>query len=286
MLYRIFSIFLALAFYLSAQAQEDQPIPPLTAHVIDQSHLLQVSQRQKLEQKLLDFERTHGSQIVILLVATTAPEDIASYANRVADHWKIGRKNVGDGVLIVVADQDRRMRIEIARALEGAIPDVIAKRIIRENITPYFSQGDYYGGLNVALDRLFQQIQDEGFIEPHEKSVQTQSPDWLIMILAIGIIISIIVRRLFGRPGAIVSSVIAAAAAWFMGLSLMAALFVGMMLLLWGLGLRGGPWQAGVYGWSQRGHDNGSNWGSGEGFSSGGGGDFSGGGASGSWGDS
>jgi uncharacterized protein len=122
----------------AARAQDVLPVPVLTARVIDQTGTLDTVQRAALEGKLEAFEREAGPQIVVLIVPSTAPEDIAAYAQRIADSWKIGRREVGDGLLIVVAKNDRRVRIEVAKALEGAIPDLAARQIIQDAITPAF----------------------------------------------------------------------------------------------------------------------------------------------------
>jgi uncharacterized membrane protein YgcG len=144
-----------------AHAQAVQPVPALVAHVIDATGTLQAGQQAALEAKLAALESTKGSQVVVLMVPTTAPEDIASYANRVGNTWKIGRKDVGDGVLLVVAKDDRKLRIEVAKALEGAIPDLAAKQIIDEALTPRFKAGDYAGGLDAAVDQLAARIKGE-----------------------------------------------------------------------------------------------------------------------------
>jgi len=130
----------------SARAQDLQPVPPLSARVIDQTATLAAPDRAALDAKLAAFEAEAGPQIVVLLVARTAPEDIAAYANRVGNDWKIGRRDVGDGVLLIVAKDDRKVRIEVAKTLEGAIPDLAAKQIIDDAITPAFRRGDFAGG--------------------------------------------------------------------------------------------------------------------------------------------
>ena len=148
---------LALLAALAAMplhAQDVQPVPALTARVIDVTGTLAAAERSALEQRLAAFEAQAGPQIVLLMVATTAPEDIAAYAQRVADTWKIGRRDVGDGVLVVVARDDRRVRIEVAKALEGAIPDLAAKMIIDEALTPAFRRGDYGAGLEAGAQRI------------------------------------------------------------------------------------------------------------------------------------
>jgi len=139
----------------------------LSGRVIDQTGTLSAAQQQALADKLAAIETKRGSQIVVLMVASTQPEDIAAYGQRVADQWKIGRLAVGDGLLIVVAKNDRRVRIEVAKALEGAVPDLAAKQIISEAISPAFRKGDYAGGLNAAVDRLDARIGHEGLPEPN-----------------------------------------------------------------------------------------------------------------------
>ena len=133
----------------AAQAQGVLPVPLLTARVIDTTGTLDAIQLKGLDDKLAAFEREKGTQIAFLLVPTTQPEDIGSYANRVANDWKIGRKGVGDGVLLVVAKNDRKVRIEVAKTLEGAVPDLAARQIIDSAITPNFRKDDYAGGLSM-----------------------------------------------------------------------------------------------------------------------------------------
>src|SRR5687768_16729025 len=133
-----------------AWAQDLLPVPTLTARVIDQTQTLAEPERADLEAKLAAFEQRKGSQMVVLMVPTTQPEDIASYANRVGNAWKIGRKDVGDGILVIVAKNDRKMRIEVAKTLEGAVPDLAAIRIIDEEMKPRFRNNDFAGGLNAA----------------------------------------------------------------------------------------------------------------------------------------
>ena len=138
---------------LGVQAQPLQPVPPLTARVIDTSGTLLPAQIAALDAKLAALEHDKGSQVVVLLVPTTAPEDIAAYAQRVGDSWKIGRREVGDGLILLVAVQDRRLRIEVAKALEGAVPDIAASHIINEAITPHFRAGDFAAGIDAAWTR-------------------------------------------------------------------------------------------------------------------------------------
>jgi len=131
-----------------------QAIPDYHAHVTDMARVLSPADRVSLEKQLADFETQHGSQIGVLIVSTTGQEDITEYTQRVGDRWKLGRQGVGDGLLVVVAVNDHRVRIAPYRALEPAIPDVLAIRIIDKNMVPAFRQGDYAGGLRDALQSL------------------------------------------------------------------------------------------------------------------------------------
>ena len=147
-------------------AQGVLPVPTLTARVIDQTATLTPQQSAALEAKLAAIEQKTGAQVVVLMVPTTLPEDIASYAQRVGAQWKIGRKDVGDGLLLTVAKNDRAVEIHVAKTLQGAIPDVLASRIIREQITPAFQAGDFAGGLNRAVDQLGERITGEKLPAP------------------------------------------------------------------------------------------------------------------------
>ena len=168
----LFLIAAATAAFMAA-AWAQRAVPALTGRVIDQTGTLSAADVQALTQKLAAFEQAKGTQIVVLMVPTTQPEDISAYANRVGNTWKIGRKGVGDGPLIVVAKDDRAMRIEVAKALEGAVPDIAAGRITDRLMAPAFRAGDFAGGINVALDHLFARIQGEPLPEP--RTVE----DWL-----------------------------------------------------------------------------------------------------------
>ncbi|MBU4325783.1 MAG: TPM domain-containing protein, partial [Gammaproteobacteria bacterium] len=162
-------LLLAAVFWLLgavAWAQGLQPLPELRARVMDQTGTLDAGSLASLEARLEAFEKSRGSQVVVLMVATTAPEDIASYANRVANVWKIGRREVGDGVLVLVAKDDRKMRLEIAKTLEGAIPDIAAARIIDTAMKPRFRDGDFAGGLQAAVTQIAARIAGEALPEP------------------------------------------------------------------------------------------------------------------------
>lgn len=290
------AIVCALLLPAHALAQALQPVPPLTARVIDRSATLNAAQRQALEDKLAAFEAAHGSQIVVLLVPTTQPEDIAAYAFRVADTWKIGRRDVGDGLLIVVAKEDRKVRIEVARALEGAVPDLAAWRIIDGVITPAFRRGDFAGGLDGAVDALAALIRGEGLPLPAGDDAATASIglEDLGALLFVGVpMIGAVLIGLFGRkPGSLLTGGLTGLFVHVLTASLVLALIAGVLAVVFvlalGVGSRGGPPHRGggpMIGGGGFGGFGGLGGGSrgGGGFRSGGGGSFGGGGASGGW---
>ena len=276
-----------------------QSIPSLSARVIDQTGSLSAEQRAQLEGKLVDIEKGKGSQIVILLLPSTAPEDIAAYAHRVGDAWKIGRKEVGDGVLIVVALQDRKIRIEVAKALEGAIPDLAAKRIINQAIQPAFRAGDFAGGLNAAVDHIAARIAGENLPLPNA-SPQTRQPagSWvdglinfaLLALFFVPVAAAMLKKVLGNKLGALATGAGAAGLVWLFSSVLALALLAGVGVFFYALlslGARGSGADPIVLGggspWGGGGFGGGGSWGGGGGFGSGGGGDFGGGGASGDW---
>ena len=277
-----------------AQAQDVLPLPALTARVIDQTGTLSAAQAQALETKLAAVEAQRGSQIVVLMIPSTAPEDIAVYAQRLGEAWKIGRREIGDGLLIVVAKNDRRVRIEVAKGLEGAVPDLAAKRIISEQISPAFKAGDYAGGLNLAIDKLSARIAGEGLAEPSAGAKGGALGGFdlqdLAIFLFVGVpIIGAVLTGLFGRKlGSLLTGGAAGGIGWFLtasalvagGAGLIALFLVGVM----GVGAsRGGRSSGGPVIWGGGGGGGFGSGGGGGGFSSGGGGDFGGGGASGDW---
>ena len=162
-----FGLFLLL-FFTAAWAQV--PVPDLSQRVTDLTATLSAEQVSALENKLAAFEAKQGSQIAVLIVPTTQPEDIAQFGIRVADAWKIGRKNVDDGVILIVAKDDRKLRLEVGYGLEGAIPDAVAKRVIAETITPYFKSGDFAGGIDAGVTQLIGLIEGESLPAPSERA--------------------------------------------------------------------------------------------------------------------
>lgn len=268
-----------------AWAQAPQPVPALSARVIDQTATLSPAQQQALEAKLAAFEAQSGPQIVILMVRSTAPEDIAAYAFRVADQWKIGRRGIGDGLLVLVAKDDRVARIEVARALEGAVPDLAARQVIDRAMVPAFRQGDYAGGLNLAVDQLIGRISGEGLPAPSAAPrVQGLNglpalPSWTWWaLLAVPVAISLVRALLGPGAGALLMGGAGMAGGWWLaglGVGLVAGLVLALVTAL-GVGealrlVLSGAARGGFGG------------GGGGGFSSGGGGSFGGGGASGRW---
>lgn len=272
---------------LVAAAQALQPLPALSARVIDQTGTLDAPARAAIEERLAAFETSHGAQVVVVIVATTAPEDISDYTQRLGDAWKIGRREVGDGLLFVVAKDDRRMRIAPAKALEGAIPDLLARRILDQAVAPAFRQGDYAGGIRAGVEQILARIAGEALPAPGapgaEADADTPWQDLLIFAVFALPIVSGVLRGLFGsRLGALLTGAAAAGMAWHLTALLWMALAAGVVGLFVALPVsahtprtRSGHWG---------GHHGG--WGGGRGgggFGSGGGGNFGGGGASGGW---
>ena len=278
----------ALSAYLTAGAQI--PVPPLAGHVTDQTATLTAEQKASLEQTLQSFEARKGSQLAVLVVPTTAPEAIEQYALRVAEQWKLGRKKIDDGAILVVAKTDRAMRIEVGYGLEGALTDATSKRIISETITPRFQQGDLYGGIAAGVDQIVRVVDGEPLPQPEAKplvgiaGIQQYVPVIFILALVVGGVL----RSVLGRfPGALVTGGAVAVAAWFFAGAVSIALVAGVLALLFtllsgGMGGMRGMAAMGAYGLG--GHRGGMGAGGfgGGGFGGGGGG-FGGGGASGRW---
>jgi len=272
-------LFLAL---FAAVAWAQVAVPELSRRVTDLTATLSAGQVAALENRLAEFEARRGSQIAILIIPTVQPEDIAQFGIRVADQWKIGRKKIDDGVILIVAKNDRKLRIEVGYGLEGVIPDAIAKRVIAETITPYFKAGDFHGGIEAGMEQLIGLIEGESL--PPPASAQSSKPggDNVLIFMVMGYFLGSFFSSMMGRgiagglsglgvtglswlvSGAVLSSVL-------MGAGVFAA-----VLLLGGLGRGWGGGGGG--GWSSGGGrlGGGSSWG-------GGGGGFGGGGASGSW---
>jgi len=273
-----------------ALAQPLQPVPPLERRVTDLTGTLTPAQQQQLEQRLAAFEEQKGSQLAVLVVPTTQPETIEQYAIRVAEQWQLGRKGVDDGALLLVAIQDRSLRLEVGYGLEGVLPDVIAKRIVSDVITPYFRQGDYFGGLGAGIDRIIGVVEGEPLPEPERgwRGDVAIGEAMLPLLLIFAVIGGGLFRALFGRvAGAAVTGGLAGTLVWVLAHVLGIALFAGVVTFV--IALLGG---GGGGGWASGGRGGRGGWvggfpGGRGGFGGGGfgglGGGFGGGGASGSW---
>lgn len=264
------------------------PVPALHRQVTDLTGTLSAQQVGQLEQQLAAFEARKGSQIAVLLVPTTQPEAIEQYSIRVVDQWKLGRKGVDDGALLLVAKDDRTLRIEVGRGLEGAMPDAIAKRIISEVMTPSFRNGDFSGGIFAGVQRMIGVIDGESLPAPASDPRAAKNvkrvlfnllPYGFLTIFVLGAFLRVALGRL---PAATVCGLIVAAVLWLASVAIVlivvGALVVFFLLLITG----GSPGTGRSYGPSG-GWSSGGGGGFGGGGFSGGGGGFSGGGASGHW---
>jgi uncharacterized protein len=287
----------AIGPWTPASGQTQQPVPKLSARVTDLTGTLTAEQQATLEDKLRAFEARKGAQIAVLVVATTEPEDIVNYSYRVAHNWKLGRPKIDDGALLIVAKDDRELRIEVGRALEGQLTDLTAHRIISDTIVVLFRQGDFYGGINAGLDQIIRVVDGETLPPPDlawqptpDRNISRLVP-FLFVAVFFG---SVMLRAVFGRGlGAVIAGAVAGALVYLAGQSLFVAVVAAVLAFLFALisgfsggGLwssypRTGGW-AGGFGRGSAGGWSGGNSGGGGDFQ-GGGGRFNGGGASGSW---
>jgi uncharacterized protein len=277
-----------------AFAQSLQPVPALKSRVTDLTGTLSAQEQATLEGKLADFEARKGSQLAVLIVPTTEPEDISQYGIRVVDQWKLGREKSDDGALLIVAKNDRRMRIEVGYGLEGVLTDATSRRIIADTITPLFRQGDFYGGITAGLDQMMRIVDGEPLPAPDRRWQDgTQNFFGALPILIVWMFIGAsVLRRIFGRPlGAAITGAGTGTLAWVFTLVPIiagAAAIAGFIFALLAGMSGGGGWTSpprsgrrGHYGtWGGFG---GGGFGGGGGGFGGGGGGFGGGGASGSW---
>lgn len=280
-----FVVALAAALVLPGLAAGEVAVPPLAARVTDQTATLTATQRAELEAKLAAFEAKKGSQVAVLIVPTTQPEAIEQYSIRVVDRWKLGRKGVDDGALLLVAKNDRKMRIEVGRGLEGVIPDAIAKRIVAEYIAPRFRDGDFYAGIVAGVDRILALVEGESLPAPAATwQGASGERDWFdvfVFGLVALVVLHGLLRAILGRFGA--AAVIGGVAGFLIWLlaSVIGFAFLGAIVAfvvsLFANASTGG--RRSVGGWGS----GGGSWSSGGGGFSGGGGGFGGGGASGRW---
>ena len=275
---------LAVLLSVSLAAIAQVAVPPL-ARVSDQTGTLSGEQKASLERLLEAFEARKGSQIALLMVRTTGGEPIEQYALRVAEQWKLGRKGVDDGALLVVAKDDRVMRIEVGYGLEGALNDATAKRIIAEVITPRFREGDFFGGISAGLDRMIKVIDGEPLPAPARSAPQVDGGvfQFLPVVLIAALVVGGVLRALLGRAlGALATGGAVGFLAWVLAGTLVIGMLAGVLAFFFTLvggfgagrryggfpgGFRGGGWGGGGLGGGFRG----------------GGGGFGGGGASGRW---
>lgn len=276
----------AVLFFVAVAAWAQVAVPPLTARVTDLTGTLTREQQAGLERMLQEFEARKGTQLAVLMVPSTAPEAIEQYALRVGEQWKIGRKNVDDGAILVVAKNDRAVRIEVGYGLEGVLNDATVSRIIREIIVPRFREGDFYGGINAALDRMMRLIDGEPLPEPTRTSPAAEGGlmQLLPVLLIVALVGGAILRAILGRfLGAAATGGVVAFLAWMIAGALAIALIAGVLAFIFTLGggagrrYYGGGLPGGGIGFPR----GGGGWGGG-GFR-GGGGSFGGGGASGRW---
>lgn len=273
-------LWLALALFVPFTVRAQVAVPPLLGHITDLTGTLAPDQKSTLEQTLEAFEARKGSQLAVLMVPTTEPEDIAQFALRVAEQWKLGRKKVDDGVVLVIAKNDRTLRIEVGYGLEGVLSDITSKRIISETISPRFKQGDFYGGVVAGVDQIIRIVDGEPLPEPKNssrdsnQSIRQFVPFLFIVALAVGGVL----RRALGQvAGSVITGAVVTVLAWFVAGTLLLALLAGvaaMFVTLIGVGRMG----HGMGGFSGGGRG-----GFGGGGFRGGGGGFGGGGASGRW---
>lgn len=282
---------LALLLCFATTALALVAVPPLSGRVVDQTGTLGADDVASLTQRLKDLETRKGSQIAVLIVPTTDGEALEPFSLRVAEAWKIGRKKVDDGALLIVAKNDRKLRIEVGYGLEGALTDVTTKRIIDEDITPKFKAGDFAGGISAGVDRMIRIVNGEKLPDPeppHWQDSQSFNPDDLFnpLLLVPAILLGGILRGLLGRLlGSTAAGLLTALIAWFLVSSVLVSVIAGAIAAFVVL-ISDGFTSAGPGG--RRSSSSGGSWSSGSSSSSsggfsGGGGSFGGGGASGSW---
>lgn len=271
---------LVLLLALANGALAEIAIPLLKSHVTDLTETLSSMEISRLEQQLTDFEAKKGSQIALLIIPTTQPETIEQYSIRVAEVWKLGRKGIDDGVLLLVAKNDRTLRIETGYGLEGVLPDALARRIIDEIIVPKFRQGHFFGGLQAGVEQIISIIEGETLPESEPAGGASLAVENIIPFLFIALVLGRTLQSMFGRmAGATITGSIAGALTWLISSSIAVALLIAIAIFVISLFEqtgriihRGGP---GYRNWPGGGF-------SGGGFRGGGGG-FGGGGASGRW---
>jgi uncharacterized protein len=287
---RLWAPLLLLALLLGGNAQAEVDVPKLTQRVTDLTDTLDASQVQALNARLAAFEAGKGAQIAILMLPTTQPETIEQFGIRVAEAWKLGRKGVDDGVLLLIAKDDHKLRIEVGYGLEGALNDAASKRIVSDVITPYFKNRDFYTGIDAGVSAIVKVVEGEP-LPPPSTSAGSHASEGFNHLIGVGFVIfmmgNILLRQLLGRlPAGLIVGGVIGALAWVMLLSLAWAVAAGVVAfvfsLIFGLSGRGSYFPSGWGGGSGGGWGSGGGGFGGGGFGGGGGG-FGGGGASGGW---
>lgn len=272
----------------AALAWSQVAVPALNGRVIDLTRTLSAATVTRIDGELAGLESRKGSQVVVLIVPTTQPEEIEQFGIRVAESWRLGRKGVDDGAILIVAKNDRRVRIEVGYGLEGALPDATANRIIEEAITPRFKQGDFDGGVQAGVDRMIGVVSGEPLPEPDQKWERGRGIRNMLPLLLVAVfVVSGVLHALFGRLfGSVATGGIAGAIAFLISHLLAIGFGAGVVAFLFALLMgsargwsTGGVGLGGIGGF---GGGFGGGLGGGGGFSGGGGG-FGGGGASGGW---
>ena len=279
----------AVASHVASATEGDpQPIPPLKARVTDLTATLSSADEARIGAKLAAFEAGKGAQIAVLIVGTTQPEAIFDYTLRVAEAWKLGRKGVDDGVLFVVAKNDRKLQILTGPGLQGSLTDAMSKRIIAEIVAPKFRSGDFAGGIEQGVEKIISVLQGEALPPPQKKRVAVQSANYenfFMIALAAAFVVGPLLRSLLGRfMGASATAGVTGAAAWWIAGGMLFPIVIGVIVfaVVLMLGTSGILGRGGVFGGSSGGGWGGGGLSDGGGFS-GGGGSFDGGGASGDW---
>jgi uncharacterized protein len=298
--WRAKAVLLALFLCWAQAAFAEVAVPPLVGRVVDTTNTLNSSYIETLNQRIRSFEQRKGSQIAVLIVPTTEPETIEQYSIRAAEAWKIGRKKIDDGALLVIAKNDHKLRIEVGYGLEGALTDVTARRIIDEVIVPHFKTGDFAGGISDGLTRMIGVIDGERLPPPAPEASHGPEPDWNALSSFVpfaffgALFVGSFLRMLFGSLlGSVVAGGVVAVIAWYVVGSLIAAVALGgvafLIVLIADAFQMAGPSGRGGYGGSSSSgwSGGGGGWSGGssssDSDSGGGGGSFGGGGASGSW---
>jgi uncharacterized protein len=278
----------------TALAQSMQPVPALEARVTDLTGTLTAAQQAQLESRLAEFESRKGAQVAVLIVPTVRPEAIEQYSIRVVDAWKLGREKPDDGALLLVAKDDRELRIEVGRGLEGALTDLVSRRIIDDTILPLLRTGDFAGGIAAGVEQMIRVIDGEALPEPDRGwGGAARIDDLLPLLFGIIFVASVVLRAILGRAlGSLATGGVAGFAGWAISqlvpVAVGAGVFAFLMSLLLG-STGGGRWSSSPHrgGWGGGGWGGGGFGGGGGGFGGGGfgggGGGFGGGGASGRW---